>query len=98
MDDGQVVSPAAMAAMYLTAFDAALLRVGGTRVGADGKFKSIARAVGCPSARASLDPAWASGVVADTCKVEEAPDRPLSVKVLGVELDGEDLAGQLSAA
>ena len=98
MDDGQIILPTSFATTYLEAFDAALLRVGGTRVGADGKFKSVARAVGSPAACARLDASWAEGIVARTCRVAAPTHSPLAVKVLGIELDGDDLSSQLLTA
>ena len=49
MDDSQIVLPGAMVDFYLEAFDAALAACGGTRLAADGSFKSFARALGPPS-------------------------------------------------
>ena len=94
MDDGQVVLPPRFAATYLAAFDAELASVGGTRL-AGATFKSAAQLLGSAEARAAVDPAWAAGIVAATCRLDVAVDAGPHGKVLGVELDGECLQGQM---
>ena len=58
MDDGQVALPPAAAAIYVKAFDSALSRIGGTRVGTDGKKKSTAKLLGSASALAAAPLDW----------------------------------------
>ena len=96
MDDGQVMLPPDMAAVYLTAFDEALVAAGGTRVAGD-TFKSQARLIGSPAARAAVPAAWHAGIVSQTCKVA-SPAAAAAGKVLGVDLSGETLAEQLRSA
>ena len=74
MDDGQVLLPAHMAAVYLTAFDAELAAVGGTRLAADGTFKSVARLIGSPEARSAVCGSWSAGVVSASCKTDVVVD------------------------
>ena len=97
MDDGQVVLPPHHAAVYLTAFDAEPTSRGGTRLATDGTFKSEARLVGAPEARAAVPTSWAAGIVAATCRLQEVDAGPRG-KVLGVELDGGSILEQLRAA
>ena len=96
MDDGQVMLPPDMAAVYLTAFDEALVAAGGTRVAGD-TFKSQARLIGSPAARAAVPATWHAGIVSQTCKVA-SPAAAAAGKVLGVDLSGETLAEQLRSA
>ena len=96
MNDGQVVLPAEFIAAYLTAFDHALEVVGGTRV-AGGEFKSQARLIGSPAARAVVPDTWHVGIVSAICKVAP-PSAEASGKVLGVYLDGAIMAEQLRSA
>ena len=97
MDDGQVLLPPQLAAVYLEAFDAKLAAVGGTRL-AGGTFKSVARLVGSAEDCAAVHPSWSAGVVAATCKLDAGRDAGPQGKVLGVELDGDTLQDQLRKA
>ena len=69
MDDGQFVLPPQHAAVYLTAFDADLTAIAGTRLAVDGSFKSVARLIGCDEARAAVHDSGAAGIVSATCRM-----------------------------
>ena len=91
MDDGQIAVTPLSAQGYLASFDTSLSAVGGSRM-SDGEFKSTARLCGSAAARAAVPASWADGV-RDSCRI-------LSVaapKVLGVGIDGDDVAEQFAA-
>ena len=95
MDDGQIVLPPAAASIFLEAFDSALLAVGGTRIGTDGKCKSTAKLLGSELARSEVPSSWCDGVVQETCKLR--PDAPGGV-VLGVGITAVEVAAQFEEA
>ena len=91
MDDGQVALEPLHAKAYLAAFDSRLSAAGGTRV-CDGEFKSTARLCGSSSAIAAVPASWSEGVQ-ETCRILTSPPP----KVLGVGIDGDDVASQFSS-
>ena len=94
MDDGQVALPPAAAEIYVEAFDRALARVGGSRVGADGKKKSTGKLLGSAAALAEAPPDWFDRL-AQSCDL--LPPAPGGV-VLGVGITAADTTAELVEA
>ena len=86
MDDGQIVLPPAAAQVFVRAFDAALTRVGGTRISGDGKFKSTAKLLGSVPAVAAVPADWCDEL-RETCRILDPS--PGGV-VLGISITGAD--------
>ena len=94
MDDGQVVAPPAAASIYVRAFDEALARAGGSRIGADGKRKSTAKLLGTSDAVSAVPEGWAEALCM-SCDL--LPSRPGGV-VLGVGITAAETEAELTEA
>ena len=92
MDDSQVCLPPSYVDDFLSAFDAKLSDVGGTRV-TSGTFKSTARLCGTATARDAAPANW-DNLAKSSCKIIGAPPE----KVLGVGIVGDSIAAQFKAA